>query len=240
MKNNIVNPFFNIPDDHERLTFHVFSVPHNPTHSDFSCCAFAQKARKLCWMLKSVGNKVYHYGNELSIDTEHIEKGVICDEHINVTTEETADGGVSELPRRIRACGLYEPGEPRCHKVYERPVYFEYGVPSQETPQKGRLFLLCCADNPKRTLSKPCRCGFACPPYRIRYRLYGCVSALQDIRESSDPVLALRDTMRVISTVIVNSARKKKTAILTIQIRISLCIAVPQLRRGNSKLILCR
>ena len=88
MKNNIVNPFFDIPDDHKRLTFHVFSVPHNPTHSDFSCCAFAQKARKLCWMLKSVGHTVYHYGNERSIDTEYPERGVISDEHINVTTEE--------------------------------------------------------------------------------------------------------------------------------------------------------
>ena len=74
------NPFFSPLEKHTPLTFHVFSVPHNPTHAEFSCCAFAQKARKLCWMLKSVGHTVYHYGNELS--------NVFCDEHINVTTEE--------------------------------------------------------------------------------------------------------------------------------------------------------
>lgn len=84
-----VNPFFSSPENHNHLRFHVFSVPHNPSHSDFSCCAFAQKTRKLCWMLKSVGHTVYHYGNEISIDTEFPEKGVVCDEHINVTTEET-------------------------------------------------------------------------------------------------------------------------------------------------------
>lgn len=63
----------------EILTFHVFSVPHNPSHPDFLCCAFAQKVVKLCWMLKSLGHKVYHYGNELS--------DVMCDEHIVVTLE---------------------------------------------------------------------------------------------------------------------------------------------------------
>ena len=62
------------------LTFHVFGVPHNPSHIDFSCCAFAQKARKLCWMLKSLGHKVYYYGNALS--------DVVCDEHIIVTSEQ--------------------------------------------------------------------------------------------------------------------------------------------------------
>ena len=87
-QSNIVNPFFDISDNDDCLRFHVFSVPHNPTHSDFSCCAFAQKARKLCWMLKSVGHEVYHYGNALSVDKEHPEKGVFCDEHIDVTTEE--------------------------------------------------------------------------------------------------------------------------------------------------------
>ena len=62
------------------ITFHVFSVPHNPTHIDFSCCAFAQKARKLCLMLKMLGHKVIHYGNELS--------DVVCDLHITVTSEQ--------------------------------------------------------------------------------------------------------------------------------------------------------
>ncbi|MDE0401690.1 MAG: glycosyltransferase [Candidatus Poribacteria bacterium] len=83
----IVNPFFTPPVDHKKLRFHVLSVPYNPSHEIFSADAFAQKSRKVCWMLKSTGHEVFHYGNELSIDKENPEKGVICDEHISVTTE---------------------------------------------------------------------------------------------------------------------------------------------------------
>jgi len=86
-KDLCVNPFFEPAPDQEKLRFHVFGVPHTPTHSDFSACAFAQKTRFLCWGLKSVGHEVYHYGNELSVDKENPERGVICDEHISVTTE---------------------------------------------------------------------------------------------------------------------------------------------------------
>lgn len=62
-----------------QLRFHILSVPHMPSHSDYSCCAFSQKARKLSWMLNHLGHTVYHYGNELS--------DVDCTEHIDVTTE---------------------------------------------------------------------------------------------------------------------------------------------------------
>ena len=83
---NIVNPFFDLPNSNPQ-TAHVFSVPHNPSHLDAACCAFAQKSPELCWMLKSIGFNVKHYGNELSVDTENPERGVECDEHITVTTE---------------------------------------------------------------------------------------------------------------------------------------------------------
>ena len=58
---------------------HIISVPHNPSHPDYSCCAFAQKARKLALMVNYIGRECFHYGNELS-DVE-------CAEHISVTTE---------------------------------------------------------------------------------------------------------------------------------------------------------
>lgn len=60
--------------------FHIFSVPHNPSHKDRSACAFAQKARKLSLMLTNLGHEVYHYGNELS--------DVVATEHVTVTTKE--------------------------------------------------------------------------------------------------------------------------------------------------------
>lgn len=58
---------------------HIFSVPHNPSHKDYSTCAFAQKARKLAFMADLVGYETYHYGNELS--------EVQCTENITVTTK---------------------------------------------------------------------------------------------------------------------------------------------------------
>ncbi len=77
---DIKNPFFTKPGDHQPLTFDLFSVSRTPTHRDFSCDAFAQKTRKLSWILKSVGHKTRHYGNEMS--------HVVCDEHITVTSKE--------------------------------------------------------------------------------------------------------------------------------------------------------
>ena len=82
------NPFFEPDSEYASLRFHVFGVPQTPTHSDFSADAFAQKIRMLCWGLKSTGHTVFHYGNELSLDAKAPEKGVLCDEHISVTTEE--------------------------------------------------------------------------------------------------------------------------------------------------------
>ena len=81
------NPFFQLPNKNP-LTFHVFADPMTPCHIDACSKPFAGQSRHLCWMLKSLGHKVYHYGNELSIDKEHPERGVWCDEHISVTTEE--------------------------------------------------------------------------------------------------------------------------------------------------------
>ena len=79
---NIVKPIetqekFMIQPSKGRL--HVISVPHNPSHKDFSTCAFAQKARKDCYMGTISGYETHHYGNELS--------DVVCTEHITVTTQ---------------------------------------------------------------------------------------------------------------------------------------------------------
>ena len=87
INNLCFNPFFQPEKGDQKLRFHVFGPPQTPSHRDFSGCAYGQKTRFLPWMLKSVGHTVYHYGNELSVDKKHPERGVICDEHISVTTE---------------------------------------------------------------------------------------------------------------------------------------------------------
>jgi len=58
-------------------------------------------------MLKSVGHTVYHYGNELSVDKENPEKGVICDEHISVTTEAQL---MDAFPNCREFVGYVDPG----------------------------------------------------------------------------------------------------------------------------------
>ena len=70
---------FTVASRSDGVTQHVICLAHNPAHKDFSHCAFAQKARKLCEMGMYVGNEVYFYGNELS--------EVDCTEKVSVTTE---------------------------------------------------------------------------------------------------------------------------------------------------------
>ena len=59
---------------------HLLSVPHNPSHPDFPCCAFAQKARKDAEKYTFTGWDCFHYGNELS--------DVNCTENVVVNTED--------------------------------------------------------------------------------------------------------------------------------------------------------
>lgn len=112
----ITNPFFNLPNKKPQ-TFHVISVPYNPSHVDALCDAFAQMSRELCWMLKSTGHKVYHYGNQLSVDREHPNRGVICDEHISVTTEEHL---TEAYPNWREDCGFVDYDE---HKNMNAVIY---------------------------------------------------------------------------------------------------------------------
>ena len=62
------------------MRFHVVSLPHTNTTLDFTACAFTEKVRKFCMMMKSLGHTVYLYAGE---DNE-----APCDEHITCITEE--------------------------------------------------------------------------------------------------------------------------------------------------------
>lgn len=56
------------------MRFHVISLPHTNTTSDFSACAYTEKVRKFCNMMKSRGHEVFLYAgekNEADV-TEHI------------------------------------------------------------------------------------------------------------------------------------------------------------------------
>ncbi len=62
------------------FTFHVVSLPHTQTIQDQSWCAFTQKVRKFCNMMKSLGHTVYLYASE--------QNEAACDELITCITIE--------------------------------------------------------------------------------------------------------------------------------------------------------
>lgn len=62
------------------MRFHVVSLPHTQTTDAFSACAFTEKVRKFCIMMKRLGHTVYLYAGE---DNE-----APCDEHIVCISKE--------------------------------------------------------------------------------------------------------------------------------------------------------
>ena len=53
------------------MRFHVVSLPHTNTTKEFINCAYTEKVRRFCNMMKSLGHTVYLYGgtqNEAEVD----------------------------------------------------------------------------------------------------------------------------------------------------------------------------
>ena len=64
------------------MRFHVVSLPHTQTTKEFGACAFTQKVRKFCRMMKDQGHEVILYGG--------VENEAPCDEFITCITKERA------------------------------------------------------------------------------------------------------------------------------------------------------
>lgn len=62
------------------MRFHVVSLPHTNTTKEFTACAYTEKVRKFCIMMKNLGHTVYLYSGEFN--------EAPCDEHIVCITEE--------------------------------------------------------------------------------------------------------------------------------------------------------
>jgi glycosyltransferase involved in cell wall biosynthesis len=62
------------------MRFHVVSLPHTNTTEEFTACAYTEKVRKFCIMMKNLGHTVFLYGGEFN--------EAPCDEHITCITEE--------------------------------------------------------------------------------------------------------------------------------------------------------
>jgi glycosyltransferase involved in cell wall biosynthesis len=62
------------------MRFHVVGLPHTQTTLDYTACAFTEKVRKFCIMMKDLGHTVYLYAGE--------QNEAPCDELITCITEE--------------------------------------------------------------------------------------------------------------------------------------------------------
>jgi len=62
------------------MRFHVVALPHTQVNGDFPACAFNEKVRKFCIMMKSLGHTVYLYAGDRSAH--------VADEEITCITEE--------------------------------------------------------------------------------------------------------------------------------------------------------
>jgi len=62
------------------MRFHVVSLPHTQTTEEYSVCAYTEKVRKFCAMMKSRGHTVYLYAGE--------ENEAYCDELITCISEQ--------------------------------------------------------------------------------------------------------------------------------------------------------
>ena len=62
-----------------KFRFHVISLPHTQTTTEYTACAYTQKVIKFCRMMKSLGHEVYLYASE---DNESP-----CDELITIVTK---------------------------------------------------------------------------------------------------------------------------------------------------------
>ena len=62
------------------MRFHVVSLPHTNTTEEFTACAYTEKVRKFCIMMKSLGHTVYLYAGSSN--------EAPCDEWITCITEE--------------------------------------------------------------------------------------------------------------------------------------------------------
>src|SRR5579863_6065885 len=62
-----------------KFRFHVVSLPHTQTTSEYIACAYTQKIIKFCKMMKSLGHEVFLYASE--------ENEAPCDELIKIVSK---------------------------------------------------------------------------------------------------------------------------------------------------------
>lgn len=87
-----------------KKTFHVLGLAHTQTTSDFVHCAYTEKLRKFCRMMKGLGHTVYLYAGD--------ENDAPCDELITCITREEQKNliGMEKPTDNLKA--VADPGTP--------------------------------------------------------------------------------------------------------------------------------
>lgn len=75
------------------MVFHVVSLPHTQTTKKYNACAYTQKVRKFCIMMKSLGHKVYLYAGE--------ENEAPCDELITCISKEKQQKAIAKVDNYV-------------------------------------------------------------------------------------------------------------------------------------------
>lgn len=83
------------------MRFHVISLPHTHVTEAFSACAFTEKVRKFCIMMKDRGHEVFLYAGE--------QNEAPCDEHIVCISEAERAAHVGD---RHYTQAQWDPGSP--------------------------------------------------------------------------------------------------------------------------------
>lgn len=94
------------------MRFHVVGLPHANTTEDYSSCAFTEKVRKFCRMMKEImGHTVYLYAGE--------HNDAPCDEHIACISE---DERLASLDGKHYTAGSFDYSLPHWLAFNERAV----------------------------------------------------------------------------------------------------------------------
>src|SRR5579872_2523301 len=76
-----------------KFRFHVVSLPHTQTTSEYVACAYTMKVVKFCKMMKSLGHEVYLYASE---DNE-----APCDELIKIVSKKEQTEWFGEYDHKV-------------------------------------------------------------------------------------------------------------------------------------------